>query len=295
MKTHHPHLSLIEEQLTALPYDMAQRILKRLESIIDYDPIIGIMGKTGVGKSSLCNALFKAELSPVSDTESCTREAQRFNLTLGHRTLTLIDLPGVGESQSRDEEYRELYDELLPTIDLVIWVLKADDRAYRSDEYFYWHIVHHAQYHPKKILFVLNQVDKIEPYREWDTVNNKPSPLQHQNLAAKIRTVTECFNYPCYPIIPISAKDSYNLTAFVETMIHCLPKRASSAITTQLQDQYKTETVITKAQSDFGDSVDELLESVIQSASLPQVFTYLIVKVKDAVVSAMKSLWSFFF
>ncbi|WP_134531552.1 hypothetical protein [Budvicia aquatica] len=74
-----------------------------------------------------------------------------------------------------------------------------------------------------------------------------------------------------------------------------LPKQASSAMTTQLKERYKTDVVIEKAQSDFGDSVDELLESMIQSASLPQVFTFLIIKVKEAIISAMKSLWSFFF
>ncbi|PHI31757.1 GTPase family protein [Budvicia aquatica] len=295
MKIYHTGLRLIEKQLTALPHDITQRILKRLESIIDYDPVIGIMGKTGVGKSSLCNALFKAELSPVSDIESCTREAQRFNLTWGHRTLTLIDLPGVGESQSRDDEYRELYSQVLPTVDLVIWVLKADDRAFSSDEYFYQHIIEQCQCDPRKVLFVLNQADKIEPYREWDTVNNQPSFHQYQNLESKIQAISECFNYPCHPIIPISAKDNYNLAAFVETLMGSLPKQASSAMTTQLKERYKTDVVIEKAQSDFGDSVDELLESMIQSASLPQVFTFLIIKVKEAIISAMKSLWSFFF
>jgi len=33
--------------------------------------VIGIMGKTGAEKSSLCNALFAAEVSPVSDVAAC--------------------------------------------------------------------------------------------------------------------------------------------------------------------------------------------------------------------------------
>jgi predicted GTPase len=39
--------------------------------------VIGIMGKTGVGKSSLCNALFRSEVCTVNAVEACTRQPQR--------------------------------------------------------------------------------------------------------------------------------------------------------------------------------------------------------------------------
>jgi hypothetical protein len=42
-------------------------------------------GKTGAGKSSLCNALFAGEVSPVSDVAACTREPLRFRLQVGER------------------------------------------------------------------------------------------------------------------------------------------------------------------------------------------------------------------
>lgn len=49
-------------------------------------------------------------------------------------TLTFIDLLGVEESIERDREYHQLYRNLLPELDFIIWVLKADDRAWSSDE-----------------------------------------------------------------------------------------------------------------------------------------------------------------
>ncbi|MCV5639554.1 YfjP family GTPase, partial [Escherichia coli] len=90
---------------------------------------IGIMGKTGAGKSSLCNALFAGEVSPVSDVEACTREPLRFRLQGGDRYMTLVDLPGAGESSVRDTEYAALYRDQLSRLDLVLWLIKADDRA----------------------------------------------------------------------------------------------------------------------------------------------------------------------
>ncbi|WP_432652243.1 GTPase [Providencia rettgeri] len=40
------------------------------------------MGKTGVGKSSLCNALFQSTLCPISAVSGCTRSEQRSTCVL---------------------------------------------------------------------------------------------------------------------------------------------------------------------------------------------------------------------
>ncbi len=47
--------------------------------------------------------------------------------------MTLVDLPGIGETPQHDQEYRELYRQLLPELDLIIWILRADERAYAAD------------------------------------------------------------------------------------------------------------------------------------------------------------------
>lgn len=51
--------------------------------------------------------------------------------------MTLMDLPGAGESGARDTEYSALYREQLPQLNLVLWLIKADDRALAVDEHFY--------------------------------------------------------------------------------------------------------------------------------------------------------------
>ena len=106
------HLSgyaLIRRHLRRYPPSMRQHLLQVLNQLVTCEPVIGIMGKTGVGKSSLCNALFRSEVCAVNAVEACTRQPQRVRLRFGTHFLTLVDLPGVGESVTRDGEYRELY------------------------------------------------------------------------------------------------------------------------------------------------------------------------------------------
>ena len=55
--------------------------------------------------------------------------------------MVITDLPGVGESRDRDAEYEALYRDILPELDLVLWLIKADDRALSVDEYFWRHIL----------------------------------------------------------------------------------------------------------------------------------------------------------
>lgn len=49
-----------------------------------------------------------------------TRNPQEIFVQVGASGVKLIDCPGVGESQERDEEYRQLYEKLLPELDLIL-------------------------------------------------------------------------------------------------------------------------------------------------------------------------------
>ena len=102
----------VKDALEILPENIRESIARRINDVISYEPVIGIMGKTGAGKSSLCNAIFKGDICAVSDVAACTRETQEMRIQFGKRSVRLIDIPGVGENAERDAEYEQLYRDL---------------------------------------------------------------------------------------------------------------------------------------------------------------------------------------
>ena len=80
-------LHALEKPLASLPLTIRNHIFERLRSLTQYEPVIGIMGKTGAGKSSLCNALFQGEVTPVSDVAACTRDVLRFRFRNGYEMV----------------------------------------------------------------------------------------------------------------------------------------------------------------------------------------------------------------
>ena len=280
--------------LSALPHSFQTSFFNRLNHLINYSPTIGLMGKTGVGKSSLINALFQSPLSPVSDVSGCTRQAQRFSMTMNNHTLTFVDLPGVGESLERDKEYHQLYRNLLPELDLIIWVLKADDRAWSSDEQCYRFLTEQCGYQSEQFLFVLNQADKIEPCRQWNEHNHQPSSEQVANLKLKQQAVITAFK-PHHPVMRISAVENYQLTELAEQLIQALPAKASSGVARQLNRPYRTYSVENTARNNFGQCVGDIIETLIDIIPLPPLIRSTVSTVKNSIVSVAKSLWSLFF
>ena len=57
-----------------------EAINRELNKIRNYVPDVGIFGDSGVGKSTLCNALFGSETAKVSHTSAGTRTAQRIRV-----------------------------------------------------------------------------------------------------------------------------------------------------------------------------------------------------------------------
>lgn len=58
-------LQPLQNSLSGLPLWVSERILQQINQLTHYEPVIGIMGKTGAGKSSLCNALFAGDRKSV--------------------------------------------------------------------------------------------------------------------------------------------------------------------------------------------------------------------------------------
>ncbi|WP_252387160.1 GTPase, partial [Escherichia coli] len=114
MSFSHSSLSAqVKSYLTFLPEEIRQKILEHLHCVIHYEPVIGIMGKSGTGKSSLCNAIFQSRICATHPLNGCTRQAHHLTLQFGERRMTLVDLPGIGETPQHDQEYRTLYRQLL--------------------------------------------------------------------------------------------------------------------------------------------------------------------------------------
>jgi len=218
-------LSNLENTLgEKIPPEFKSKIEEKLREMRSYIPKVGVLGKTGVGKSSLCNALFGRDICAISDVEACTRDPQKVILSFGSAGgLELIDVPGVGESNERDKEYDELYQNLLPELDLIFWVFKGDDRAAASDEKFYKRLIRRYIDAGKPFLAVINQVDKIEPFREWSIAERRPSAKQASNIEAKRHHIAGFLNLPLSQVLAISANERYGLVELVDSIIHTLP------------------------------------------------------------------------
>ncbi|EER1897409.1 GTPase family protein [Escherichia coli] len=259
-------IEAIEKPLSSLPYSLSRHILEHLRKLTSHEPVIGIMGKSGAGKSSLCNALFQGEVTPVSDVHAGTREVRRFRLSGHGHSMVITDLPGVGESRDRDAEYEALYRDILPELDLVLWLIKADDRALSVDEYFWRHILHRGH---QQVLFVVTQADKTEPCHEWDMAGIQPSPAQAQNIREKTEAVFRLFR-PVHPVVAVSARTGWELDTLVSALMTALPDHAASPLMTRLQDELRTESVRSQARDQYAGAV-ETMRNKIREGKVPGV------------------------
>ena len=234
------------------------KIREKIREIRSYTPKVGVFGNSGVGKSSLCNALFGRDVAAISDVEACTREPQE--ILIGNNEsgggLILVDLPGIGEDPARHEEYMALYESLAPNLDLIIWAIKADDRTYASGLEAYQRIVKPGKNVPS-IVFVITQVDKINPSREWDRENRKPGETQRQNITANINDISARFKVHAGLIVAVAAEEQYNLQDIVDKIVEVLPKQKKFSVAREAKEENVSEATRVAAEKGVWESVKE--------------------------------------
>ena len=200
-----------------------EHVINKVNAMWNFVPRVAVFGQAGAGKSTLCNGLFGRHVCEVSAVKACTMAPQEVPVELGKNRMVIVDMPGVGESRETDAQYTALYHESLKDTDLVLWLLKADSRAFSSDLHA-WELVGRT-IHDSGIpfLFILTQADKIDPSHEWNTADCEPSQSQMGNLLLKRSEVANQFNAPLDSVMFCSTVRGYRLRDLVVSMLRRLP------------------------------------------------------------------------
>ncbi|MEA9920823.1 GTPase [Xanthomonas campestris] len=261
------------DALSSLGYrpsdDQVRQLKVAVRGIVNVKLKVGVFGQTGMGKSSLCNALFGAEISKVGHGGSMTRQHKVAEVDLGNGSgITLVDFPGLGEDEERDEEYKALYKQEMPKMDLILWLLAVNDRKNKDDIITHDEIVRPlSKAHGIPVIFVANKADAAHPRDNWNLEGNQPGLKQEQAIDAAIRgSVDENGNFSkgfmqkfsveSSEICVVSVDKGYGLVRLVETIVRSLPAEKKFGIVREA----KQETVSEKAKEEAKEGLIETIK-----------------------------------
>jgi len=207
--------------LGQLSSDQRSWIKRQVKAESDKSLSVAIMGQTGVGKSSLLNALFGTKLV-VGDVRPTTKIPEPITVagSAGH-SLTFWDMPGIGESVNADTSYMAMYRQKLIESDVVIWAIHSDNRstafaASALDKLLAASSPDERQALVSRVSFVLTKADLLIPppwvyYRDGGTGSFAPSRQTRQRLEEKAEYYQEVL---VRPYGGLAATETYNAEDF---------------------------------------------------------------------------------
>ena len=222
----------MREKPTINKHAAAKLIYEKIKAeFIENPPKIGLIGVSGVGKSSTINSMFKTKLE-VSNTVACTKEFENVDLELQYKdklnnreivSLRIVDAPGLGEDHDKDDVYLEYYLKELPLCDVILWITSARNRAVALEQVYLKKLIKFQE----KIVFGINQIDIVEPI-DWKENFNVPSSQQNKNIKIITKDRRDKFKKTLKHnprIIAYSAKFGYNLESLFKMLVQSFPEK----------------------------------------------------------------------
>lgn len=125
-------------------------------------PVVAIVGRPNVGKSTLFNALAGEKIAIVKDTPGVTRDRIYADVTWLDKEFTLIDTGGI-EPDSKDiilSQMREQAQIAIDTADVIIFITDVKQGLVDSDS----KVADMLRRSGKPVVLVVNKVDNFDKY-----------------------------------------------------------------------------------------------------------------------------------
>lgn len=133
-------------------------------------PVVAVVGRPNVGKSTFFNRIAGKRISIVEDTPGVTRDRVYADCEWLSRHFTMIDTGGI-EPSSSDVIVSQMRDQAqiaIDTADVIIFLCDGKNSYTSADE----EIAHMLRISKKPVLMVLNKIDKYEkPDHYYDYYN----------------------------------------------------------------------------------------------------------------------------
>ncbi|WP_163577643.1 ribosome biogenesis GTPase Der [Halomonas faecis] len=160
-------------------------------------PVIALVGRPNVGKSTLFNRLTRSRDALVADFAGLTRDRKYGNGLLGDKAYTVIDTGGIsGDEEGIDAAMAEQSLAAIDEADIVLFMVDARAGLHVADEA----IANHLRVNQKKTWLVVNKTDGLEEHGAmaefWELGLGEPHPIaaaHGRNVTTLIETVLAPF------------------------------------------------------------------------------------------------------